>query len=178
MTNEQRLADQSYWFVMEVASDEKLGGGGMNDLKALSFESFMYSDPEMLAPNWQTSYMGIHRANYAIEKIPLLSDDVVSPAKKNQALGEAYFLRAFLYHRLATLYGSVPLKLTTEVQDLGGAEPDEIWAQIASDLNNAIELMPANSYTSTVEGHATRVCTGMMAGHGSSYRSMASKRCH
>ena len=164
MTNEQRLADQSYWFVMEVASDEKLGGGGMNDLKALSFESFMYSDPEMLAPNWQTSYMGIHRANYAIEKIPLLSDDVVSPAKKNQALGEAYFLRAFLYHRLATLYGSVPLKLTTEVQDLGGAEPDEIWAQIASDLKNAIELMPANSYTSTVEGHATRwAAQAMMA---------------
>lgn len=164
MTNEQRLGDQCYFFFMEVASDEKIGGGGNNDLKALSAESFMYSDPEMLAPNWQTTYMGIHRANFALEKIPAMTDDVLEPAKKNQALGEAYFLRAFLYHRLATLYGRVPLKISTEVQDLGAAEPDAIFAQIASDLKAAIELLPATPYTSTSEGHATRwAAQAMMA---------------
>ena len=164
LTNEQRLGDQCYFFFMEVASDEKIGGGGQNDLKALSAESFMYSDPEMLAPNWQTTYMGIHRANYAIEKIPGLSDGVLEPAKKNQALGEAYFLRAFFYHRLATLYGRVPLKITTEVQELGAAEADDIFAQIASDLKAAIELLPSTPYTSTVEGHATRwAAQAMMA---------------
>lgn len=164
LTNEQRMGDQCYFFFMEVASDEKIGGGGQNDLKALSAESFMYSDPEMLAPNWQTTYRGIHRANYALERIPGLSDDVLEPAAKNQALGEAYFLRAFLYHRLATLYGLVPLKITTEVQELGAAEPDEIFAQIASDLKAAIELLPSTAYTSTVEGHATRwAAQAMMA---------------
>lgn len=164
LTNEQRLGDQCYFFFMGVASDEKLGGGGQNDVKALSAESFMYSDPEMLAPNWQTTYMGIHRANYALEKIPLLTEDILSTANKNQALGEAYFLRAFLYHRLATLYGRVPLKITTEVQDLGAAEPDQIFAQIASDLKAAIDLLPKTPYTSTKEGHATRwAAQAMMA---------------
>lgn len=164
MNNEQRLGDQCYFFVMEVASDEKLGGGGMNDLKALSVESFMYSDPEMLAPNWQTTYMGIHRANFALEKLPEMEESVLSTSVKNQFMGEAYFLRAFLYHRLATLYGSVPLKITTEEANLGGASADEIFAQIASDLKNAIEIMPKVPYTSTVEGHATRwAAQAMMA---------------
>ncbi|NCD15666.1 MAG: RagB/SusD family nutrient uptake outer membrane protein, partial [Bacteroidia bacterium] len=63
MTNEHQLTDMSYLFVCEVASDEKLGGGGVNDVKAQAYEAFMYSDPDMLNHNWETTYEGIHRAN-------------------------------------------------------------------------------------------------------------------
>ena len=56
------------------------------------------------------------------------------------------------------------MKLTTEEQNLGAAEPDAIFAQIASDLKAAIELLPATPYTSTSEGHATRwAAQAMMA---------------
>lgn len=123
MTNEHQQTDMSYLFVCEVASDEKLGGGGVNDKKAQAYEAFMYSDPEMLNHNWETTYEGIHRANFAIEKLEALADGILSEDDKNQYKGEAYFLRAFFYYRLVTLYGSVPLKITTEMADLGGATP-------------------------------------------------------
>jgi hypothetical protein len=31
--------DMSHLFVCEIASDDKLGGGGMNDIKAQAYES-------------------------------------------------------------------------------------------------------------------------------------------
>ncbi len=164
MTNEHQLTDMSYLFVCEVASDEKLGGGGVNDVKAQAYEAFMYSDPDMLSHNWETSYEGIHRANFAIEKLDALAEGIVSEEDKNQNKGEALFLRAFFYHRLATLYGSVPLKITTEMADLGGASADEIFAQIASDLKAAISLLPNKPYSATTEGHVTRwAAQAMMA---------------
>lgn len=164
MTNEHQLTDMSYLFVCEVASDEKLGGGGVNDVKAQAYEAFMYSDPDMLNHNWETTYEGIHRANFAIEKLEALADGILSEDDKNQYKGEAYFLRAFFYHRLATLYGSVPLKVTTEMADLGGASADEIFAQIASDLKAAVGLLPNKPYSNTTEGHVTRwAAQAMMA---------------
>lgn len=164
MSNEQRLTDQSYLFACEVASDDKLGGGGVNDIKAQSYEAFMYSDPEMLGPCWETSYEGIHRANFAIENLDLLKDNVVSPALKNQYRGEALFLRAFFYYRLATLFGNVPLKITTVPADLGAATTEEIYAQIASDLKKAIEILPNVPYSSTEEGRVTKwAAQAMMA---------------
>src|SRR5690606_12236141 len=138
MNNEHQLTDMSYLFVCEVASDEKLGGGGVNDVKAQAYEAFMYSDPDMLSHNWETTYEGIHRANFAIEKLDALPDGIISEEEKSQNKGEALFLRAFFYHRLATLYGSVPLKVTTEMADLGGATAVELFDSMAADLKAAI----------------------------------------
>ena len=164
MNNEHQLTDMSYLFVCEVASDEKLGGGGVNDVKAQAYEAFMYSDPDMLNHNWETTYEGIHRANFAIEKLDALTEGILSEEDKNQFKGEALFLRAFFYHRLATLYGSVPLKITTEMADLGGASADEIFGQIASDLKAAVSLLPNKPYSNTTEGHVTRwAAQAMMA---------------
>lgn len=167
MNNESQQTDMSYFFVNEVASDEKLGGGGVNDKKAQAYEAFMYSDPDMLGHNWETTYEGIHRANFAIEKLTEVSEQensFLSSGQNDQYRGEAYFLRAFFYYRLATLYGSVPLKITTELADLGGATPDEIFAQIATDLKTAIELLPSTSYSNTEEGHVTKwAAQAMMA---------------
>lgn len=155
MSNEQQLTDMSYLFVCEIASDDKLGGGGINDKNAQAYEAFMYSNPNMLSHNWETTYEGIHRANYAIEQFESLGEDVLSTNSKNQYTGEAYFLRAFFYYRLATLYGEVPLKITTEPIDLGASSPDEIFAQIAFDLKKAIELLPKQPYTATENGRVT-----------------------
>ena len=167
MNNESQQTDMSYFFVMEVASDEKLGGGGVNDQKAQAYEAFMSSDTEMLGHNWETTYEGIHRANFAIEKLTEISEaeeSFLDESLNNQYKGASHFLRGFFYHRLATLYGSVPLKLTTELAELGGATPDEIFAQIATDLKTAIELLPSVGYNNTEEGHVTKwAAQAMMA---------------
>jgi len=156
MNNLQHRLDRSPFFIFEIASDDKLGGGGMNDLQALSFETFQTSDNEMLAHTWSVLYMGIHRANFAIENMEMLSDEVVSRALKNQYIGEAKFLRAWFYWQLATVFEKVPLKLTTATVNLPAATPSEIFGQIAADLKSAMELLPNVPYHQTEQGRITR----------------------
>lgn len=164
MNNEHQMTDMSYLFVCEVASDDKLGGGGVNDVKAQAYEAFMYSSTDMLSHNWETTYEGIHRANFAIEKLNEMGESILTQDVRNQYKGEALFLRAFFYHRLVTLYGEVPLKITSELTELGGAPVEEIFAQIASDLKEAIEILPNTAYNNTEEGRVTRwAAQAMMA---------------
>jgi hypothetical protein len=156
MNNEQRFVDKSYFFAVEVASDEKLGGGGAGDTKAQAYECFQYTGPDMLDHMWEQHYEGIHRANYAIENIGLISDEVLSPGVKDQYKGEALFLRAWFFYRLATVLGEVPLKISTEAINLPAASASDIYGQIAADLKNAIDLLPDVSYDQTQDGRATK----------------------
>ena len=156
MNNAQRFVDKSYFFVNEVASDEKLGGGGVNDLNAQAVENFMYDEPEMLDHAWEQKYEGIYRANYAIENLETLSDEVVSPEQKDQYKGEALFLRAWFYFQLASLFEEVPLTTSSKAENLPAATPEELYGQMASDLKEAIEIMPQVPYNQIEEGRATR----------------------
>ena len=88
---------------------------------------------------WNSAYNGIGAANLAITRIPDISMD---EAKKQSLLGEAYFIRAYLYNLLARLYGDVPL-LTEPVT---GPGPDlyparspvaDVYKLIISDLQAA-----------------------------------------
>ena len=164
MNNLQSQVDRSPFFIWEVASDDKLGGGGMNDIQAQSYETFQFSDNEMLMHSWDVLYKGVHRANFAIENMPLLGDDVVSPAKKNQFTGEAMFLRAWYFYQLHSVFNEVPLKITTENVNLPAASADEIYGQIAFDLKTAIELLPNVPYNETQQGRVTKwAAQAMMA---------------
>lgn len=156
MNNIQSQVDRSPFFIWEVASDEKLGGGGMNDIQAQSYETFQFSDNEMLLNAWTVSYQGIHRANFAIENMDMLSDEIVKPELKNQYKGEAMFLRAWYYYQLNTVFNEVPLKITTKNENLPAAPATQIYGQIASDLKNAITLLPNVPYTTTEQGRVTK----------------------
>lgn len=156
MNNAQRFVDQSYFFVCEVASDDALGGGGMNDVKAQAYENFQYSDPEMLNHAWTEGYTGIYRANYAIENLGNLGTDVISESLNNQYKGEVLFLRAWFYYQLATLFGDVPLTTSTEPENLPAATSEELYGQMASDLKTAIEIMPNVPYDQIEDGRVTR----------------------
>ncbi|OGX89716.1 RagB/SusD family nutrient uptake outer membrane protein [Hymenobacter coccineus] len=88
---------------------------------------------------WNNAYNGIGSANQAILRIPDISMD---EAKKKSLLGEAYFIRAYLYNLLVRLYGDVPL-LTAPVT---GPGPDlypsrspvaDVYKLIISDLQAA-----------------------------------------
>ena len=156
MNNAQRFADESYFFVCEVASDDILGGGGVNDVKAQAYENFMYSDPEMLKHAWEQGYEGIYRANYAVENLDIIADDIVGEEQKKQYRGEALFLRAWFYYQLTTLFEEVPLTTTTEAENLPAASVEELYGQMASDLKTAIEIMPQVPYNQIKDGRVTR----------------------
>ena len=67
------------------------------------------------------------------------------PGRKNDIVGQAYFLRALHYHNLVKLWGGVPLRLTTPASP-AEASPDcartvdEVYTQILADLAQARTL--------------------------------------
>src|SRR5690606_28855089 len=63
-------------------------------------------------------YTRIRAANTAI--MNLQNPQFDNPTKASQLLGEAYFLRAYYYHQLVRMFGSVPL--VNIVYELG--DPD------------------------------------------------------
>jgi hypothetical protein len=154
----------SFFYASELASDDRLGGGGDNDKLMQALDLLMNYQPDMLEQFWKDRYQGIYRANYAIEH---LDQSEISDDQKKQLKGEAYFLRAFFYYELASFFEKIPLVLTTEAQNLPQAKPEEIWGQIVQDLKTAIELMPATRYGDSghvAEGHVDKWCAEALLG--------------
>ena len=95
---------------------------------------------------WDEMYYGISTANLVIAK----AVNVTNEDSRNEALGEAYFLRGYNYYRLFCQYGGVVLQLEpadgTIKKDYARATEDEVLTQIISDLENAYKMLPKNKW--------------------------------
>ena len=161
----RNLADpeEDPFFIFDIASDDRLGGGSQSNIGAQGVDRLMNSYVNWMSPLWSNRYKGINRANNALETIDNVTD-WSSPTKKDQLLCEIYFLRAFYYFNLAQVFNGVPLVLSTEPQNLPRSSADDVYAQIASDLKKAIELGPAQKYPLFGDGHVSKwAAEGMMA---------------
>ncbi|UOG77120.1 RagB/SusD family nutrient uptake outer membrane protein [Hymenobacter tibetensis] len=104
---------------------------------------------------WRDSYVGINRANAVLKYVPNVS---MAAERKNQILGEAYFLRALHYYNLVRLYGDVPLRLEpTEsgeqsVIALPRTAAETVYARIGADLTEADALVPATNPNRITKG--------------------------
>lgn len=109
---------------------------------------------------WKYDYEGIKRINLAI--VFLTKDDLetitgITAERKNQLLGEAYFLRSYYYFSLVTNFGDVPLivapvKTYQEAFDVAvRADKNLVWEKIKADLVLAKSLLPNARYSSTTE---------------------------
>ena len=152
-------------FVGTLVSDEAFGGGGPDDFQSKAIDQQKKNNEDMLKSTWGNYYKGIFRANKLMENIDNVKN--VPDATKNQVIGEAYFMRAWYYQSLARLFGEVPLFIKAESVIKPKASPEELYAQIASDLKKAIDLFPSTSYTSlstTQLGYANKwAAEGMLA---------------
>lgn len=145
----------SHFYMSELASDDRFGGGGENDKDMQGLDHLMNTKSSRFEPFWIARYQGIFRANTAIENLDKV-EGWESDAQKNQVLGEAHFLRALFYFELSQMFGEVPLVISTVAENIPKTPADETYAQIAYDLQQAINLMPSSPYTSVMSGHATK----------------------
>ena len=148
-------AQDSHFYMAELASDDRFGGGGENDKDMQGLDHLMNTKSSRFETFWTARYQGIYRANTALENLDKVTS-WDSEAQKNQLRGEAYFLRALFYFELSQMFGEVPLVVSTEAQNLPKSPADATYAQIAFDLQQAIDLMPSAPYTSVASGHATK----------------------
>lgn len=89
---------------------------------------------------WLRMYQHVYQANACIEG--LQSSGNLSAGVKKQLLGEAKFMRAFLYFYLVNLFGDVPLVTGTNYRanaSLPRVAAAGVWAQITNDLKEAKE---------------------------------------
>jgi len=108
---------------------------------------------------WQRSYVGIARANTAIEVIPeMKTKGAITQALGDRLLGEAYFLRGLTYYYLAGSFGGVPLELSSITDGLQPrASQDSVFRQVISDMQQAVNLLPfKEGYPAEETGRATK----------------------
>ena len=157
------LVFQNDYIMQDIASDDmekKWSSDGdqpwIDEINNFTFTS-TNGGPNGL---WKYDYEGIKRINAAIELLTKADIETVTgitAARKNQLLGEAYFLRSYYYFSLVTNFGDVPLilapvKTYQEAFDVAvRADKGLVWDRIKSDLVLAKALLPNSKYSSTTE---------------------------
>lgn len=152
-------ANNHYLWSLAV-SDDCLGGGGSNDPDFQAQDLLLNSGANLYNQFYCDRYTGIARANVAIESFPNCG---LAEAKLNQYLGEAYFLRAYFYYELASMFGNIPCPVTSTAdatQKQISGEP--LWGQIMQDAKTAAELLPAAKAIG--DGHADRYAAQALLG--------------
>lgn len=149
-----------------LRSDLMLAGGGPDDVSAKNVDQFVDPGEDTYKSLWVQGYKGIARASAIIEVTPgqdltLYFDNAEqAQAFKDEAVGEAHFMRALYYFRLAKTFGGVPMIVkTTDPKDVPRSTLTETYAQITTDLLAAIELMsdtPFPAIPTERYGHANK----------------------
>ncbi len=122
--------------------------------------------------NWTKFYKAIAQANLLVEKIagiPVTS--FRNQDLKNYYLGEAYFMRAFLYFYISRVWGDVPLTLKpvedlAEAEEIGREKQSVVLAQCLKDLDAALPLLPKTPISSQDRGvRATKASAIALKAH-------------
>lgn len=94
---------------------------------------------------YHAAFIGINRVNAVLAYVPGITTTILS-TRKNQILGEAYFLRALHYFNLVKCFGGVPMHLqpseSADQSAMARSTPEQIYAQIEQDLNTAEGMLP------------------------------------
>ena len=141
-----------YWW--EIMSDNCYGSGGLQDNKVKAMHHLVEMSVDQYQQTFILLYGGINRANNQIATI----DNIQwtgNEAKRNQLLGEGYFMRGLYTLWLTQLYGDVPLITSTTITDDMKNEADAetvIYPQILSDFVSGMNLMS----TEKSSGHANK----------------------
>jgi len=144
-----------YWWCL--MSDDCYGSGGLQDNVAKSLHHFTTASENQYEYNFILLYGGVSRANNQIETIDNVTWSESEKKKRNQLLGEAYFMRGLYYMWLSQLYGDIPLITTTVItEDLYEQQSaeDVIYPQILSDFVSGMNLMSID--TPQGDGHANK----------------------
>jgi starch-binding outer membrane protein, SusD/RagB family len=117
------------------------------------------SDFGALPTFWNNGYIGIGRANAALDVIAQTrANGVLTPSSLADRLeGEAYFLRGMTYYYLAGTFGGVPLELKSQTNGLSPrSSQDSVFMQVISDMHMAEKLLVSKTQLAATDiGRAT-----------------------
>lgn len=118
-----------------------LGGSASAVTKLVPFYTNSLSSATTLTM-WDEFYNNLYVINIALER--LSNSSSLTPAVKQQLLGEAKFMRAFYLFYLTNLYGDIPLPISSDYRTndvLARSHQAEVYQQIINDLKDAQNLL-------------------------------------
>jgi hypothetical protein len=131
-----------------LSADELKNTASDNSLESECYNSDIPVTDPSLQSCWAVAYGsssgGMYQANACITGIAASTG--ISAAEKNQLIGEAEVVRAFLYFNLVNWFGGVPLVTTNNYiinQSLPRATTAAIYNQMVSDLTDAQQRLTA-----------------------------------
>lgn len=101
--------------------------------------------PSMAGNTYDNIYLAIRDVNAFIQEVPAVPG--ILPATLSQYIAEAKFIRAYDYFELVKIYGGVPVVTVpqTTPTPLPRSTEVAVWNQVKSDLDSAVEFLPATS---------------------------------
>jgi hypothetical protein len=101
-------------------------------------------------PYWNNAFVLLRDANYVIETLPKYQSEFPE-VTYNHYMGEAYFVRAFVFASMAKRFGGVPLVTRVirypgdEALEEPRASEEDTWNQVLADFEQAIALLQPTS---------------------------------
>lgn len=149
------LYREPMFYINDIAADSGFKNG--NCFEVLN-DVANYNDNRTLNA-WDRLYQIASRANIAIDQIPKMSESHFRHnIKREQLLGEAYFMRAFAYYNLSDIFYRVPLITDSKIKPTDKMplnSIEEIEYRIENDLFNAKDYLPKGYATNDDAGRPT-----------------------
>lgn len=152
-----QMYNNDYYFKTEALSDNLYEGRGSSNERLISSGQADASNGRF-ADEWRDCYAGIKTCHTLLENIDRVPN--MDTKLKSRMIAEARFIRAWLYFRLTTWFGDVPLfdhDITlSDAQSISRTPKAEVLTFIRSELDNILADLPTKSeYADTDKGRIT-----------------------
>ena len=134
--------------------DNKQKGLLSYNLSAASLDGNTADNP-CLDQYWELYYSATDVCNNAIKYVNEAT--FLTDADKNRELAEAYFMRAFYYFHMVNIWGAIPYNsepITAQNFNPVRTPENEVYGNILTDLDKAVELFNAANYKTKADGRA------------------------
>lgn len=152
-----QMYDANYFFNTEALSDNIYEGRGSSSEKAISSGQADASNGRFAA-EWSDCYAGIKTCHTFLENVDRIPD--MDETLKTRMKAEARFIRAYLYFRLTTWFGDVPLFdhdiLLSDSKTISRTPQADVLAFIRSELDDILQYLPRKEdYAEADKGRIT-----------------------
>nr|WP_297912570.1 RagB/SusD family nutrient uptake outer membrane protein [uncultured Allomuricauda sp.] len=173
----QIIYQRNGYIFPDAMSDEVVSSGDPNFAPFNRFE--FNATLENIAQYWTACFNGVGACNFVIGNEERMRTNAAtsdfSDTDVDDALGQAYFLRALYYYHLVKRFGGVPLKLDLEtaLEDTPRSTADEVYGRMIDDLVLSSQLTFSKGTTET--GRVTKEAAYALLGKIYLHREMYSE---
>ena len=143
----KHMMQNMFWFMVSAdeltAATHANSGVGSGDHRDLT-------TPELygMLGTYTEPIVGISNINLLLNKVEQIEESSWLPGRKDELMGEAYFLRGYAFYMLAMVFRDVPIQLEIPISSdpkdnyMVKSTQEEVLDQAIIDFEKAIDLLP------------------------------------